>query len=106
MATEAAPDPVAVREARLERLALRTEHVEGEVLDVAADKLDKADVRHREDVQAVNDAHRRENAKDRKHVDVRDALLTAKPCACGSGAVHADPVLARFFNVKRKGAAA
>ena len=89
-------DHDAEREEEEERHAMQAEHVD------PADEQRKAAQRHRQDVHAVNEA-RRMAAKDRrKTADVCDAILDAKPCECGSGAVHVADLLARFFGVARK----
>ena len=74
-AAETEADPVQIREDRLERLAIRTEDIDGDVVEGWAHKQDAADVRHRDDVSAVNEA-RKTAASDRRELrDVRDALL-------------------------------
>ena len=99
VAAEAAPDPVALREERLERLALRTEDIDGDVVEAWADKLDKADARHREDVATINTERRKTAAAERQLRDMTDALLSEPGCPCCDG------VLATFRGVARKGAA-
>ena len=70
-------DPAADREAALERLAIRTEHVAGDVVDGWARSLDKADERHRADVAAVNAERRARQAAERALREVVDPLLLA-----------------------------
>ena len=92
----------AEREAREERLAHRLESAPGKAVDALSGQLDKADARHRDDVGAVKDARKAATTAWRKTRDVCDALLAAKPCECGSGAIHAADTLARFYGVARK----
>ena len=98
-AAEAEIDPVQIREDRLERLAIRTDDIDGDVVEGWAHKQDAADVRHRDDVSAVNEA-RKTAASDRRELrDVRDALLVVPR---GDGDAGIDDVLAKFFGVARK----
>ena len=98
-AREAEPDPAAAREERLERLAIRTEDIDGDVVEAWADKLDKANARHREDVATINAERRKTAAAERQLRDMTDALLSEPGCPCCDG------VLATFRGVARKGAA-
>ena len=102
---EAARQRAEQREARLEGWAIRTEHEKGTEIERLNILLDRADARDRDRVATINAGLKREHAKDRKLRDVCDAYLVAKPCACGSGAVHDDALLVRFFAVGRKAAA-
>ena len=87
------------REAREERLAVRLADTDGDAVEVLAEKLDRADVRHGEDVGAVNDARDETALLRRKAQDICDALLAATP----STALDViDEVLAKFFAVARK----
>ena len=54
VAAEETPTPAELREERLERLAIRTEGIEGDIVDGWAAKLDAADERHRDDVAALD----------------------------------------------------
>ena len=90
-AAEAEPDRVAVREARLERLAIMTEHLDGDLVDGWALKLDKAMAEKREAVAASNEDRRRRLAAERKLQDFIDALLVVPR---GEGDAGIDDVLA------------
>ena len=99
VAAEATPDPIALRDERLERLAIRTEDIAGSVVDGWAEQFDRQAARELEHVEANRASAKREAAKDRKLRDICDALLAAPGCpTCAE-------VLARFYSVQRKGAA-
>ena len=97
---EAERDPEAERDARDERLARRLEDAPGEAVDVLSDQLDRADVRHREDVDAVNEARKAASDYRRKCTDVCNALLAIP--RKGDGQRQIDDVLAKFYGVARK----
>ena len=101
VAAEASPNVAAEqREALLERWAIRTEHEDGDEIERLNRIIDRMEVRHRDDVGAVNEARRRERAKDRKDAAVCDALLAAPGCPTCAG------VLAKYYSVQwKKGAA-
>lgn len=96
-----AVDPAADREAALERLAIRTEDIAGDIVDGWAAKLDAADERHRADLAAVNAERRARQAAERALREVVDALLLA---TAEDALMVIDDVLARR-GVARKGAA-
>ena len=60
---------------------------------------------YRETLLDSNAKTRRIQVLERRLRDVHNAVLVAKPCACGSGAVHDADVLVDFFGTQRKGAA-
>ena len=102
------------REARIETFAMKTQDIEGDLVDGWMAKYEEQEARHqeenarhkehdrithqrhREDVQAINTGRRREQAKDRKDRDVCDALFDLPP------SVGVDGVLAQFWNKARK----
>lgn len=96
-----AVDPAADREAALERLAIRTEDIAGDVVDGWAAKLDAADERHRGDVAALDVERRIRQGAERRYRDVIDALLAVPR---GEGDRGIDDVLAAR-GVARKAAA-
>ena len=86
-------------EKRQERLAIRLEGTEGGAVDALGRQLDKADTRHRDDIQAVKDMREEVERHRRKARDICDALLRAMP----STALDViDEVLATHFGVARK----
>ena len=101
VAAEATPSPEELRDERLERLAIVTEHVEGDVVDDWAAKLDAADERHRDDVTALDVERRIRQGAERRYRDVIDALLAVPR---GEGDRGIDDVLAAR-GVARKQAA-
>ena len=98
VAAEATPDPAALREGRLERLAIITEHLDGDVVDAWADRFDRQAAREREHVAANRASAKRERAWKRERADICDAMLTLPPSP------EVDALLAKFFNVARKAA--
>ena len=100
VAREAEPDREAEREAAAERLALRLQDEDGEVVDVLNRKLDAKDERHHRDVRTIKATNRRANATERKYRDVGD-FIAAHDETCGC----CREVLARFYNAQRRGAA-
>ena len=107
VAVEAEPTAADLRDERLERLAIVTEDVDGNVVDHWAAKHAEADERHRrdaqrhrEDVATINAERRATAAERRKLRDVCDALLAVPGCkGCGD-------VLRKFYSVQRKAPAA
>ena len=101
VATEAEPTAAELRDERLERLAIMTEHLDGDLVDGWALKLDKAMAEKREAVAASNEDRRRRLAAERKLQNVIDALLAVPR---GEGDAGIDDVLAAR-GVARKAAA-
>ena len=98
VAVEVDPTAGELRYERLERLAIRTEDINGEVVDGWAEKFDRQAVREREHVAAAKAAAKREQALKRKLRDISDALVSAPGCPT------CDDVLARFWSVARPAA--
>ena len=98
--TESQPDPRDVREERLERFAIRTEDVEGDVVDGWMAKYERQAVREREHVRLNREQAKREQAKDRKDRAVCDAALCLPPSP------ELADFLARFWGVAQKAKAA
>ena len=86
------------REEHLERLAIITEGIEGDVVAGWAEKYHRQAVREREHVAANKAAAKRERAWKRERADICDALLELPPSP------GVDALLAQFFNVARKAA--
>ena len=87
------------RDARDERLSVRLENADGDAVDALAGQLDRADARHRDDVNSANVARQAAIVERRKNRDVCDALLAVPR---GKGDAGIDDVLMRFFLVQRK----
>ena len=91
VAAEVELTPAELRDERLERLAIMTEHLDGDLVDGWALKLDKAMAEKREAVAASNEDRRRRLAAERKLQDFIDALLVVPR---GEGDAGIDDVLA------------
>ena len=102
VAAEAEPTPAELRDERLERLAIITEHIDvdgGEdVVDAWARKFDRQAAEHREAVATINTERRATAAERRKNRDICDALLELPPLP------EVDALLAKFYNVARPAA--
>ena len=98
VAVESGPDPADQREERLERLAIRTEDIDGPVVDGWSLKFDRQAVRECEHVSTINAQARTIAALKRKNSDQCDAALLLPPSP------EVDAYLAKFWNVARKAA--
>ena len=98
VAAESGPDPADQREERLERLAIRTEDIDGPVVDGWAEKYDRQAVRECEHVSTINAQARTIQVLKRRDRSQCDDALGLPPSP------ETDAYLAKHWNVARKAA--